>query len=145
MLHLSPTPSPPAPLPPYMWPDFTTLDHLADIAMLGAGVGIVLFWLAYALLFRWYAAPAGIAVFTFTGALAGVFFLIIASRLNGGDYDGRSLLRFLVYTANCLAAWGMLAVLARGWLRGNHPLELHERESVKRTTGPVHTDTDPIL
>lgn len=136
MLHLSPSPSPIIPLPPYSRPELTALDYLADAAMLGAGIGIILFWVAYALLFRWHATPAGIAVFTFTGALAAVFILIIASRFSGGDYEGRDLLRFVVYVANLVAAWGMFAVLVWGWLRGNKPLELHERESVKRTTGP---------
>jgi len=130
------TPSPPPIFPPYARPDLTWLDVVADLALLGGALGIVVFWLAYALLFRWRSTAAGQAIFAFTGSLLLVLVLVLVGRVTGGDYPGRDLVRVVAYGSCFITSWGLVAVLARGWLRGNRPLDLHERESAKRTTGP---------
>lgn len=113
--------------PPYTRPDPTMLDMLADLLLLGAGVGVALFTIIYATVFRWHKTPTGIAILSFTLGLTLVLCLVLVNRLLGGDYEGRDIVRVIVYGTNFIAAWGMVLLLLRGRHKGEPPLGLVER------------------
>lgn len=118
--------------PPYAPPDRTALDFLADLLLIGAGLGVFTFTLCYMVLFKWHKTPAGIAVLGFTMALSLVLGLMLASKFTGGEYVGRDAWRVVVYGSNLVAAWGMVTLLFYSRRRGEKPLHLVERESTKR-------------
>lgn len=127
--------------PPYDRPDLTIVDMIADLVLLGAWLGIIIFVLAYATLFSWRKTAAGKAIMYFTCSLLAVLAVVLAARISGGDYFGRDWIRLGAYSLTCASAWGLVITLARAWRRGEKPLELRERERMRRGgTGPQRID-----
>lgn len=119
--------------PPYTRPAATLLDMIADLLLLGAGLGVLVFAVGYAVLFRWWETASGRTILAFVGTLGLILLLNITIRAAGGDFPGRDYARVAVDTVVFVAAWGLVVLLARSWLRGAPALHLRERESVKRT------------
>lgn len=131
------------PFPPYTRPEPTVLDVIANVLLVGAGLGSLLFVLAYAIVFRWYETAAGRAVLGFVASLVLVLLLNVIARASGGDYPGRDVLRVFAYGAVFVGSWGLVVELVRSWRRGGPALDLRERESMKRTpTDPVPIPID---
>lgn len=124
--------------PPYTRPDPTMLDAIADLLLVGSGFGILTFALLYLIFFNWRETPSGKAILYFALSLGLLILLVLAGRFTGGDYPGRDLLRVFVYALIFASTWGLVATLVRAWRRGEKPLELVERENMRRpVTGPT--------
>lgn len=117
----------PGPFPDYSRPAATVLDLVADFVLLGAGLGAVVFVLMYAAIFNWRITAAGRAIFYFAASLVGVLALVSVSKLTGGDYPFRDLLRIIVYGFAFVSTWRLVAVLVVSWHRGAPTLDLRER------------------
>lgn len=132
--------------PIHVRPDATIIDQIANIALGGAGLGVLIFTVCYMVFFKWHKTTSGIAILLFTTSLSLVLLLGIISRATGGDYFLRDWFRLLAYALCLVTAWGLVAVLVHGWMRGRKPLNLLERDSVRRAqTGPLYDpDADTI-
>lgn len=123
--------------PPYTMPAATALDTIADFLLIGAGAGVLAFTLLYLVFFNWRETSSGKAILYFTCSLGLLLLLVFIGKVTGGDYPGRELLRVFVYGLNLVAAWSLVVTLVRSWSRGEKPLDLVERESMRRQTGPT--------
>lgn len=129
-----------------MTPTDDLVRDIADFALTGAGVGVVVFTLCYMIFFRWHKTPSGIAILLLTTSLSLLLLLGIVSRATDGDYFLRDWFRLGAALLCLVAPWGLVAVLLHGWLRGRKPLNLVERDSFKRTPSggiPLDREYDP--
>lgn len=121
----------PSPFPDYMRPDATWADVLADFVLMGCGLGALVFVILYGIFLNWRETPAGKALFYFMASLAAVLVLVILSRLTGGDYPGRDLVRLGVYSAGFVTSWRLVVELIRSWREGADGLNINRRERTR--------------
>lgn len=121
-----------SPFPDYNRPDATFFDAVADFGLLAGAVGCVVFVLMYGIFLNWRKTAAGRAIFYFMVAVVGAIGLVVLSRLTGGDYVFRDVLRLVVYSGVCITAWRLVFTLIRAWADGERSLNLPARERRKR-------------
>lgn len=129
--------------PPYVYPEHTILDVIADAFLLGAAAGLVVFTLSYLIFFKFWKTFAGVSVALFTFSLDLVIGLILIGRFAGGDYGLRDELRFAVYLLVFAASWLMVYTIWHYWLRTpvdgspSQDLGLERREHPKTGETPI--------
>jgi hypothetical protein len=93
------------------------LEVIADIEILIAGVGAIVFAVSYGVFFAWRSTPAGKSLMYFVVSLVALFCLNAAGRWLGPDYWARDYVRVAVYTALLVTMWRLVVVLWRSWRR----------------------------
>lgn len=116
------------------------LNRIGDIEIFIAGAGAIVFAFSYATFFNWRATAPGRALMYFVISLIALFVLNALGRWIGDDYPFRPYIRFAVYSAIAVTVWHLVAVLWRGWRRGDpRPLHIEKRESSMAEHLPTET------
>lgn len=114
-------------------------DVIADVGIIVASVGALVFVVSYASFFAWRRTTAGRAVMYVFLALLSVALLAFLGRWVGPDYWGRELARPLVWWAVALAVARLVWVLWSNWRASTPPLDIPVRKDT--TTIPTTEET----
>lgn len=119
--------------PHYVQPPLTFWDHYSNVMIVCAGFSVILFTLTYAFLFSWSRTRAGQAILGFVFGLVLLIWHTVVTKYFGGDWPFRDLLKAAIYTYIFGTTVALVWTLWSNWLRGNHPIDLKNREH----SGPV--------
>lgn len=103
------------------------LDLIADVLIIVAGCGAIVFVASYAGFFAWRKTPAGRALMYFAVSLVSLFILNGVGRWTGNDYYFREPIRVTVYLFLTFTVWRLVYVLWHSWRDGNPRLNIHPR------------------
>lgn len=101
-------------------------DLIADIGILVAGAGAIIFVISYATFFNWRATPAGRALMYVFIAMASVALLAGAGRWLGPDYWGREFFRPATWWSVAVTIGHLVHVLWASWRR-TEPVDIRSR------------------
>lgn len=93
------------------------LEVIADIEILIAGLGAIVFAVSYGAFFAWRSTAAGKSLMYFVLCLVALFCLNAAGRWLGPDYLARDVIRIVVYTGLVITMWRLVVVLWASWRR----------------------------
>ncbi len=105
-----------------------TLDLIADLLILVAGVGTIVFSASYVSFFAWRKTQAGRALLQFSLSLNSVVMLAALARWTENEYAFREPIRVAVYLFLVITVWRLVYVLWRSWQTGDARLNIHRRE-----------------
>lgn len=101
-------------------------DLIADIGIIAASIGAILFVFSYGAFFNWRRTPAGRALMYVFISLGSVALLAFAVRWLGPEYLGRELFRPLTWWAVAVTVFHLVWVLWSNW-RVESPLDIESR------------------
>lgn len=93
------------------------LELIADIEILVAGIGAIVFAISYGVFFDWRRTQAGRSLMYFVLSLVALFLLNALGRWTGGAYFARDFIRIAIYTALVFTMWRLVIVLWLSWHR----------------------------
>lgn len=105
--------------PPINTPEPTFIDGLGNIALLAAGITLLVFMFSYGTLANWRKWLAGRAIMFFVTGLVALLAHFIVSRFMGGDYLFRDVVRLAVYTYLFAVTLRLLVTFLVIWWKGN--------------------------
>jgi predicted membrane channel-forming protein YqfA (hemolysin III family) len=125
------------PFPPMIAPPATVLDHIADTELIIGSVLIIAFTVLYGVVFKWYLRRAGRAVLGVFSAISLMLGFILLTKLCGGDFPGRDLLRVAVYLALPVTVSYMIYGLVRSFVEGGQATITIESRKTKRAKARI--------
>lgn len=129
--------------PPHVVPPETWIDQVADWVLVVGCLLMILFNFVYGIGFKWWKRRAGRAIFSLFTSVTLLFADSVYTRLMGGDFPERDLLKLIIYVALPVSMFYMFYALLRNWLFG--PTVNIEVESKVRPRAPRLTSANDCL
>jgi hypothetical protein len=125
------------PFPPMTTPPATVLDHIADTELVIGAILILAFTVLYGVVFKWYLRRAGRAVLGVFLAISLMLVFIVLTKMAGGDFAGRDLLRVAVYFSLPVTVAYMIYGLVRSFVEGGQATITIESRKTKRAKARI--------
>lgn len=126
-------------------PPATMYDHFADILTTISLVMIVLFTITYAVFFKFWKRPAGLAIESVFLSLSLFIGYAYTTRIStGGDYPGRDLLRLLVWVLVPASLTFLFVVLVIAWFKSGSPIQAITEVPQREHPGTQSTREDSV-
>lgn len=109
------------------------LDLIADVGVIVALIGAIVFTVSYAVFFNWRKTPAGRALMYVFLSLSAVAALVFLAIWVSPTYWGRDVIRVVTWWSVAIAMIRLVWVLWSNWRTHRPPLDLESRPR-KRST-----------